>query len=1393
MEYTRGSNNPVLGLFQLGINRATAVGMTAWQRMSGNTPRSRLSPSPMSSTLGMDPFFVDALQRHHHLRNAPSTKWGVVSGNIDSQSMSFWSPDSLVKMPFFSLVRPYLDSDEMLTVFARMFELRTFHEGEILFHEGDEGEEDGLYIVLRGSVDVWKKQVDQKKRNPRRLGDWYTAQYKLLVDMLVDPTMQLVDVLSHTARGTAVDAIVSSIGIIFESRSKALQLMKFAISEELSKTQQVNTLFRRNSFASACMKRYSHLVGSRYLRETLTDSLLRIMRECRDVNKYELPRAHEIVRRSSRSSRSGSSRSVSRQHLANLMHVCDDLFASILASVVRAPRQLREVCHLLREEVEKKFPGTTRISVGGLMFLRFICPAIVAPVQSGCLENSGQVPSRPARRALLMVSKIMQKLANGTRFKADSEAHLVPLNDWLDSHDAQMLHVCNVWADLPVVPEAILIHEKFDWGLLKGLQWYCVPHGRVREEGPMSCDELKALYDRGFIDGMSLIWSPSGAAQWRSLASISSLPDHSSPPSVYAKANGAACKETGGGESKSGDVDSAAARAEVASGGGGAVLGARAAPAAPASSGPSLGEAANSWEACVDPKTKRMYEINRVTLESRWCEQDGDWVCLTGPANKPYYCDTSRTPALTQWHCPEGRFLAEPRAAPVAPARDRSHWIKFTTDTGNDYYVDNDGVKPTQWARPESFRVESTTTQKPVNETPEAADGSVRNIVLSSAKKKLASGIITQSEYAQIVQSQSAHDHQMMMMRGSQSRPATPSSAEAISNVANPGDTLDLGPGVKQVEEVDMIEASAGRGNTWSQHVDPATGKTFYHNKKSRLSQWDKPSSMHSIGDVYDVHRRSSGQVMHELPESFAESKMKTSADIRRFLSHSRLVSTENTPASVETGSSAGNVAEGASPDDQKTIDPDTNTGAGKDSPPTAGQRQPDGLSRGVSDEMVFEAVVQLHTFIEARHGHIRREIALAKMQEKYPMNKPTEAQSANLAVLVPEDSKASEPVSAEPEYTFAERFSMLVNRLGKPSALGQSVGKAAGPTCLATLSQGAFFGEIALFASTLRTATVTAACETQTLSLKPENLQKFLQHVPRLLDPIEDLIKQRTANSLKRLQFFSSVADEQALELLGDLFHFEQYASGDIIFSQGDPSETGLFVIVHGSLEIRSTGARGESHLLTIMEEGQPLGEVALLEDTRRTATVIAAEDVVLLNLPRSAWRSFLSSVPSMASWFSGVAKSRTENQLRTLPLFEAIQVQFDQKLVALASLFHFHTATAGETIVVQGERPDHFYILVSGQADILKRAVGKPIYIKTLLAGTYFGEMALLEGKAGRRTATVVARTPCTLLKLAAEKWDMLLTIVPEFRALFAEVREDHLREDYAREREWVMHELD
>jgi hypothetical protein len=69
------------------------------------------------------------------------------------------------------------------------------------------------------------------------------------------------------------------------------------------------------------------------------------------------------------------------------------------------------LCAHLQDEVKDKFPQSKHSIVGGFLFLRFICPVLVSP-EGLNIENL----SKESRRTLVLISKILQNLANGIDF-----------------------------------------------------------------------------------------------------------------------------------------------------------------------------------------------------------------------------------------------------------------------------------------------------------------------------------------------------------------------------------------------------------------------------------------------------------------------------------------------------------------------------------------------------------------------------------------------------------------------------------------------------------------------------------------------------------------------------------------------------------------------------------------------------------------------------------------------------------------------------------------------------------------------------------------------------------------------------------------------------------------
>jgi predicted MFS family arabinose efflux permease len=99
--------------------------------------------------------------------------------------------------------------------------------------------------------------------------------------------------------------------------------------------------------------------------------------------------------------------------------------------------------------------------------------------------------------------------------------------------------------------------------------------------------------------------------------------------------------------------------------------------------------------------------------------------------------------------------------------------------------------------------------------------------------------------------------------------------------------------------------------------------------------------------------------------------------------------------------------------------------------------------------------------------------------------------------------------------------------------------------------------------------------------------------------------------------------------------------------------------------------------------------------------------------------------------------------------------------------------TAEAGAPIVREGEPADALYVLVSGSVDVTARgeAGGEEHPLRTMPAGSYFGEIGLLEGIP--RTATVTAAERCELLRIDGDAFLESLTAAPLTGTLVEDAR--------------------
>ena len=120
------------------------------------------------------------------------------------------------------------------------------------------------------------------------------------------------------------------------------------------------------------------------------------------------------------------------------------------------------------------------------------------------------------------------------------------------------------------------------------------------------------------------------------------------------------------------------------------------------------------------------------------------------------------------------------------------------------------------------------------------------------------------------------------------------------------------------------------------------------------------------------------------------------------------------------------------------------------------------------------------------------------------------------------------------------------------------------------------------------------------------------------------------TEELLSRVGLFHSLNKKHIAQLVR-CSTTQKYESGDVIVKQGDTG-LGLYVIVSGRVDVRQERPGQEPILLNTLGTGDFFGEMALLDDYPRSATVIAREPTECLTLSKWHFLAELESHPEMA-----------------------------------------------------------------------------------------------------------------------------------------------------------------
>ena len=231
-------------------------------------------------------------------------------------------------------------------------------------------------------------------------------------------------------------------------------------------------------------------------------------------------------------------------------------------------------------------------------------------------------------------------------------------------------------------------------------------------------------------------------------------------------------------------------------------------------------------------------------------------------------------------------------------------------------------------------------------------------------------------------------------------------------------------------------------------------------------------------------------------------------------------------------------------------------------------------------------------------------------------------------------------------------------------------------------------------------------------------------------------------------------LSDDQVQEFKG-FFSLRHYEPGDTVFAQGDAAET-FFVIHSGELLVTQRTIYGGERTLSVRRPGEVFGEIGLLKDVPRTASVTALTHVQLFEIGK---QHFCELIEANASFHGFLKRLHAHRLLSSIPLLKGLG---DKALEEIQALIEQRDVQAGEVLAEEGGIADRLFVILEGSASTCRSGLDEVATGQDSLGhGDHLGSEGLLA--ISRHGQSVVMETDGRVAVLNKEDFIRLVRRTP------------------------------
>eukprot|EP01038_Epipyxis_sp_PR26KG_P004633 gene4633-6512_t len=270
------------------------------------------------------------------------------------------------------------------------------------------------------------------------------------------------------------------------------------------------------------------------------------------------------------------------------------------------------------------------------------------------------------------------------------------------------------------------------------------------------------------------------------------------------------------------------------------------------------------------------------------------------------------------------------------------------------------------------------------------------------------------------------------------------------------------------------------------------------------------------------------------------------------------------------------------------------------------------------------------------------------------------------------------------------------------------------------------------------------------------EQIKTSSSYIPKVVEK-SAVIKELIMSVVTTNILFSSYSTSEHAAIV-DAFSPVKFSEDIYVIRQGESGDH-FYVVQSGTLDIFVRGANGESNKVgSTLGPGSCFGELALMYNTPRAASIKCASDCELWEIDRNTYRGILV-------YYKYLRNKQYMEFLKNVEIMEKKLglIMSESDLEKMTISLEKEQYEPGDAIIRQGNTGDQFYIIAEGDVGVYRSDdSGKETKLTVLHQGGYFGEKALL--KEDVRQASCIAESKVLVLTLGRDDFIDMMGSVEE-----------------------------